>query len=322
MKSLLTSLFCILTASSLLSAAETPDWRNPNVVEVNRYPMTATFETSGNKLTLNGVWDFKWYETVDDRALDFYKTDYDISGWDTMPVPGLWELNGYGDPLYVNIGYAWRPWYENNPPFVPVQRNHAGQYRRTFVLDGAWTGKDVFLYIGSATSNVRVWVNGKEVGYSEDSKLQAVFDITKYVKPGENLVALEVFRWCDGTYLEDQDFFRFTGLARDTYVYSREKKDKPTKSTKTSTPSSKPSVTQKPVVLRSTVQPEEISPEFTIHEAGELAEGMMIQHFRFGEGVVENIDCAGADSKIRVRFIELDETKLLMLRFAKFKILE
>ena len=115
MKSLLTSLFCILTASSLLSAAETPDWRNPNVVEVNRYPMTATFETSGNKLTLNGVWDFKWYETVDDRALDFYKADYDISGWDTMPVPGLWELNGYGDPLYVNIGYAWRPWYENNP---------------------------------------------------------------------------------------------------------------------------------------------------------------------------------------------------------------
>ena len=194
------------------------------MVEVNRYPMTATFETSGNKLTLNGVWDFKWYETVDDRALDFYKVDYDISGWDTMPVPGLWELNGYGDPLYVNIGYAWRPWYENNPPFVPVQRNHAGQYRRTFVLDGAWTGKDVFLYIGSATSNVRVWVNGKEVGYSEDSKLQAVFDITKYVKPGENLVALEVFRWCDGTYLEDQDFFRFTGLARDTYVYSREKK--------------------------------------------------------------------------------------------------
>ena len=224
MKSLLTSLFCILTASSLLSAAETPDWRNPNVVEVNRYPMTATFDASGNKLTLNGVWDFKWYETVDDRSLDFFKPEYDVTGWDTMPVPGLWELNGYGDPLYVNIGYAWRPWYKNDPPFVPVQRNHAGQYRRTFVLDGAWTGKDVFLYIGSATSNVRVWVNGKEVGYSEDSKLEAVFDITKYVKQGENLIALEVFRWCDGTYLEDQDFFRFTGLARDAYLYSREKK--------------------------------------------------------------------------------------------------
>ena len=119
-------------------------------------------------------------------------------------------------------------------------------------------------------------------------------------------------------YSSDWDFNDYSSMP----VYSREKKDKPTKSTKTSTPSSKPSVTQKPVVLRSTVQPEEISPEFTIHEAGELAEGMMIQHFRFGEGVVENIDCAGADSKIRVRFIELDETKLLMLRFAKFKILE
>ena len=223
MKSLLTSLFCLLTATSLLSAAD-PDWINPYVVEVNRYPMTATFDTGGNRLTLNGVWDFKWYETVEDRALDFYKADYDITGWDTMPVPGLWELNGYGDPLYLNIGYAWRPWYKNAPPYVPVERNHAGQYRRTFVLDEAWTGKDVFLYIGSATSNVRAWVNGKEVGYSEDSKLAAVFDITKYVKQGENLVALEVFRWCDGTYLEDQDFFRFTGLARDTYVYSREKK--------------------------------------------------------------------------------------------------
>ena len=224
MRSLFFSLFCLVTASFAASAADMPAWKDPGIIEVNRYPMTATFDAAGNKLTLNGVWDFKWYETVEDRALDFYRTDYDITGWDTMPVPGMWELNGYGDPLYVNIGYAWRPWYKNNPPFVPVERNHAGQYRRTFVLDEAWTGKDVFLYIGSATSNVRVWVNGKEVGYSEDSKLQAVFDITKYVKQGENLVALEVFRWCDGTYLEDQDFFRFTGLARDTYVYSREKK--------------------------------------------------------------------------------------------------
>ncbi len=220
--------FCLLTGIAALalslSASPLPFWQDPAVVEINRYPMTATFCTDGNRLSLNGVWDFKWYETVEERAADFFKEGYDIAGWDTMPVPGLWELNGYGDPLYVNIGYPWRTWYKNNPPVVPVQRNYAGQYRRTFSLDDSWNGKDIFLHIGSATSNVHVWVNGKEVGYSEDSKLEARFDITGYVRPGENLIALEIFRWCDGTYLEDQDFFRFTGLARDTYIYSREKK--------------------------------------------------------------------------------------------------
>lgn len=224
MKSLFLSIFCLLTMSMAASPAQMPDWQNPNVVERNRCPMTATFYTDGNRLSLSGIWDFKWYETPELRSLDFFTLEYDASQWDTMPVPGMWELNGYGDPLYVNIGYPWRPWYKHNPPFVPEQRNHVGQYRRTFVIDDSWNGKDIFLNIGSATSNVRVWVNGKEVGYSEDSKLAAVFDITKYIRPGENLIALEVFRWCDGTYLEDQDFFRFTGLARDTYLYSREKK--------------------------------------------------------------------------------------------------
>ena len=214
----------VLFSQSSLMAADLPHWQDPGVVEVNRYPMTATFDTGGNRLTLNGVWDFKWYETLESRDMDFFKTDYDAAGWDTMPVPGMWELNGYDVPLYLNIGYPWRTWYKNNPPFVPVERNHAGQYRRTFSLDDSWNGKDIFLHIGSATSNVRVWVNGKHVGYSEDSKLEARFDITEYVRQGENLIALEIFRWCDGTYLEDQDFFRFTGLARDTYISSREKK--------------------------------------------------------------------------------------------------
>ena len=216
--------FSMAALSMTMFASSLPVWQDPAVNQVNRYPMTATFDAGGCNLNLNGVWDFKWYETVKDRDLNFYKTDFDITGWDTMPVPGMWELNGYGDPLYLNIGYAWRRWHDNTPPFVPEPRNHVGQYRRSFTLDQAWLGKDVFLHIGSATSNVRVWVNGKEVGYSEDSKLEARFDITKYVKQGENLIALEIFRWCDGTYLEDQDFFRFTGLARDTYVFSREKK--------------------------------------------------------------------------------------------------
>ena len=224
MKKILFAFLALTVLSMTATASELPYWQNPEIVEINRYPMTATFDAAGNRLTLNGVWDFKWYETVDDRATDFYRTDYVLSGWDRMPVPGMWELNGYGDPLYLNVGYAWRTWYRNNPPIVPSQRNHVGQYRRTFTLDDSWKGKDIFLHIGSATSNVMVWINGKEVGYSEDSKLEARFDITKYVKSGENLIALEVFRWCDGTYLEDQDFFRFTGLARDTYVFSREKK--------------------------------------------------------------------------------------------------
>jgi beta-galactosidase len=224
MKRILLALLGVVSFSAVMAAKDLPCWQDPNLLHVNRYPMTASFETGGNKLSLSGVWDFKWYEVMDMRSTDFYKVEYDASSWDTMPVPGLWELNGYGDPLYVNIDYAWRPWYKNNPPYVPIERNHVGQYRRTFNLDQSWDGKDIFLHIGSATSNVKVWVNGKEVGYSEDSKLEARFDITKYVKTGENLVALEIFRWCDGTYLEDQDFFRFTGLARDTYVFAREKK--------------------------------------------------------------------------------------------------
>ena len=224
----MTAVLCVfaLGAAAVASAAakkNLPDWQDPFVLQENRMPMTAHFETDGLKQTLNGMWDFCWYETIDSRSADFFKADYDASGWDQMPVPGLWEMNGYGDPVYKNVGYAWDGHYQSNPPFPAAWHNYAGQYRRTFVLDEQWTGKDIFLHIGSATSNVRVWVNGKEVGYSEDSKLEARFNITKYVRTGENLIALEIFRWCDGTYLEDQDFWRFTGIARDVYVYSREK---------------------------------------------------------------------------------------------------
>ena len=212
-----------LGASANAAKNDLPDWQNPQVVQRNRIPMSSYFETDGLKLSLNGTWDFCWYETIDSRSKDFYTENFDASSWDTMPVPGLWELNGYGDPVYKNVGWAWSGHYQNNPPFPSDWHNYAGQYRRMFTLDEQWKGKDIFLHIGSATSNVRVWVNGKEVGYSEDSKLEARFDITKYVRTGDNLIALEIFRWCDGTYLEDQDFWRLTGLSRDTYVYSREK---------------------------------------------------------------------------------------------------
>ena len=229
MKRLLTVFIGLGAMLSSLSTAEAkknvlPDWQDPQIVQENRLPMTASFQSGGLKLSLNGMWKFAWYETIDSRSMDFYKTDYADADWDYMPVPGMWELNGYGDPVYKNVGYAWNGHYDTNPPYPAMEHNYAGQYRKTFVLGEEWTGEDVFLHIGSATSNVRVWVNGKEVGYSEDSKLEARFDITKYVHTGENLIALEIFRWCDGTYLEDQDFWRMTGLARDTYVFSRDKK--------------------------------------------------------------------------------------------------
>ena len=212
-----------MTAFSQKKTAMEP-WQDPNVFEENRMPMRATFVTDQQKtLSLNGVWKFNWNETIEGRTKGFEAPGFDDSSWKQMPVPGLWELNGYGDPLYVNIGYPWKGHYENNPPYPATEHNYVGQYRKVFNVDKGWMGKRICLFIGSATSNVRVWVNGKMVGYSEDSKLEARFDITRYVKAGENLIALEIFRWCDGTYLEDQDFWRFSGIARDVYVYTREK---------------------------------------------------------------------------------------------------
>lgn len=218
-------LFVALAAVFDLSAAKKTrlePWQDPNVYEENRLPMRATFVTGQQRtLSLNGIWKFHWCDSPDTRTKGFEADGFDDSSWDTMPVPGLLELNGYGEPLYVNIGYAWRGHYKNNPPYPPTENNYVGQYRRTFVIPESWTPGPVFLCIGSATSNVRVWVNGQPAGYSEDSKLEARFDISKAVHAGVNTIALEIFRWCDGTYLEDQDFWRFTGIARGVYIYSR-----------------------------------------------------------------------------------------------------
>lgn len=210
-----------LFLSLLLLLAAVPDHLNPEIVQRGRLPMGATLETDCPEISLDGVWRFNWYENLEDRDRNFHKTTFDDGRWGHMPVPGMWELNGYGDPVYLNHGYAWRGHYENNPPIPPTEHNHAGQYRRYFDIPDSLSGRDFILHIGSATSCVRVWVNGGEVGYSEDSKLEAEFDITRFVHPGENLIALELFRWCDGTYLEDQDFFRLCGLARRTYISAR-----------------------------------------------------------------------------------------------------
>ena len=228
----------LIICTSGLFAQSYREWKDPEVNVVNRAPMHAHYfayenaveaaaaipEKSVNYLSVNGMWRFNWVRNSDMRPVDFYKTEYNDSGWDQMPVPGLWELNGYGDPVYVNTGYAWRDQFENDPPFVPVENNHVGTYRREIQIPAEWAGRDIIIHFGSVTSNIYLYVNGEFVGYSEDSKLEAEFDLTKYLTPGKkNLIAFQVFRWCDGTYLEDQDFFRFSGVARESYLYARRK---------------------------------------------------------------------------------------------------
>ena len=224
MRNLCLSLAFLAAFLPLAAQTKMEPWQDPNVFEENRMPMRATFVTDQQQtLSLNGLWKFHFNPTIEGRLRGFEAVGFDDTAWDEIPVPGLWDLNGYCDPMYLNVGYPWRGHYENNPPYPATEHNYVGQYRRTFTIDKSWIGKQICLNIGSATSNVRVWVNGKMVGYSEDSKLEARFDLTKYVHAGENTIALEIFRWCDGTYLEDQDFWRFVGIARGVEVYTREK---------------------------------------------------------------------------------------------------
>ncbi len=206
-----------------VSAQNFTEWHDQNVNQLNRLPMHSSFTPKEQKkVSLNGEWKFNWVKDADQRPTDFYRQNFNDKGWGTMPVPGNWELNGYGDPLYLNIGYAWRNDFENNPPEVPVANNHVGSYRKKIFIPADWKGEEIIARFGSVTSNLYLWVNGQFVGYSEDSKLEPEFDITKFVKPGEeNLFAIQVFRWSDGSYLEDQDFWRLSGIARDNFLYTR-----------------------------------------------------------------------------------------------------
>ena len=233
-------LTCLLGFMALSMEAQSfQEWKDPRINEVNRAPMHANYfayesadaakkgvkENSANFMSLNGSWKFSWVKDADARPTDFWKTGFDDKGWNDLPVPGLWELHGYGDPIYVNIGYAWRNQFKNNPPYVPTENNHVGSYRKEIMVPASWKGKDIIAHFGSVTSNMYLWVNGKYVGYSEDSKLEAEFNLTPYLKAGQkNLIAFQIFRWCDGTYLEDQDFFRYSGVGRDCYLYARDKK--------------------------------------------------------------------------------------------------
>ena len=228
----------LFAAAANLSAQTFTEWHDAAVNEINRQQMHATFfayesadaarrgdpYASERFLDLDGTWKFSWVRNAEERPSDFFRPGFNDGAWGEMPVPGLWELNGYGDPQYLNIGYPWREQFENNPPEVPTTENHVGSYRREIEIPASWSDKQVIARFGSVTSNIYLWVNGRFVGYSEDSKLETEFDITKYVRPGKNLIAFQVFRWCDGTYLEDQDFFRYSGVGRDCYLYARGKK--------------------------------------------------------------------------------------------------
>lgn len=215
------------------------EWHDQQVNEVNRFPMHTSFfayengqkalagdiTRSANYLSLEGPWKFLWVANADQRPTDFYKTDLSDANWKTMQVPGMWELNGFGDPEYVNIGFAWRYQFDwKHPLNVPTKDNHVGSYRREIDLPADWNGKQVIAHFGSVTSNIYLYVNGQYVGYSEDAKVAAEFDITKYVHPGKNLIAFQTFRWCDGSLDEDQDFWRLSGVARQCYLFARDSK--------------------------------------------------------------------------------------------------
>ena len=231
-------LFAITFLSAVSSYADEkkPVWMDPTVNQQNREVRRADFfafesldKAKGDKsaseryLSMEGLWKFCFVNSHQDAPKDFYSLKYDDSKWDDFQVPGLFEVNGYGDMIYVNNGYAWRTTFKTNPPYIGETNNYTGSYRRTFNLPSDWKGQEVFFHVGSATSNLSLWVNGKYVGYSEDSKVAAEFNITRYLKPGKNLIAMQIMRWCDGSYLEDQDFWRFTGIAREVYLYARPK---------------------------------------------------------------------------------------------------
>ena len=224
-------------ASSAIYAQKTPVWKDPAVNQVNREARRAAFfafedadkakvndkTKSGRYLSMEGKWKFCFVKDHNLAPKDFFAVKYDDSKWVDFPVPGLFEIEGYGDKIYKNVGYSWGTTFDTNPPFIGETNNYTGSYRRTFDLPSDWSGQEVYFHVGSATSNLAVWVNGKYVGYSEDSKVAAEFNITKYLKKGQNLIAMQVMRWCDGSYLEDQDFWRFTGIAREVYLYARPK---------------------------------------------------------------------------------------------------
>jgi len=231
-KNKFTVLLAILFVSNLFNMAfgQQNDWENPAVFEINRLPARASFMNYADRqsaildhyslspyyLSLSGKWKFNWVAKPDDRPVDFYRDNYDISSWKEIAVPGNWELLGYGIPIYTNREYP----FKKNPPYIAHNDNPVGSYVKEFELPETWRNRKTFLHFEAGVAAMYIWVNGEKVGYSEGTKNPAEFDITNYVKSGKNKVAIEAYRWSDGSYLEDQDFWRLSGFDRDIYLYS------------------------------------------------------------------------------------------------------
>ena len=219
-----------LLSSTTMAQTLSYDWENPMVFQINKEAPVATFMPYADEASaiednyakspyyqlLSGTWKFHWVPKPDDRPLDFFKESFDISSWKDIQVPSNWELKGYGIPIYTNIVYP----HGLHAPFIPHNDNPVGSYRRTFEVPASWDGQRIYLHFASGTSAMYVWVNGQKVGYSEVTKSPAEFDITKYARKGKNVLAVEVYRWSDGSYLEDQDFWRLSGIDNDVYIYS------------------------------------------------------------------------------------------------------
>ncbi len=225
-------MFQVLVLSvTFVRAQEVNDWENPQVTGINKEAPRASFfafhgkynpsdidmKKAPNFLSLNGTWKFNWVERPADRPKCFYENGYDVSGWDDIVVPGSWELQGYDVPIYTDVEYP----FPNNEPFIPHDYNPVGSYKRSFELPDEWQGQEIHLRFDGVRSAFYVWVNGQKVGYSQDSKTPAEFDVTSWVKPGNNHLAVEVYRFSDGSYLEDQDYWKISGFERDVYLFAR-----------------------------------------------------------------------------------------------------
>ncbi|MBN2162514.1 MAG: discoidin domain-containing protein [Pontiellaceae bacterium] len=244
----------LLSLCAVCAMAQVPDWENETVIGINKEAPRATgvsYSTIESAIhaydlkkpedalrkwmdspfyhSLNGEWKFNWVRQPSDRPVDFYKPGYDVSGWGTIPVPANWELEGHGTPIYTNVRYP----HPRQPPKILAdvpdyftaakEPNPVGSYRRTFTVPENWDGRQTFIHFDGVSSAFYIWVNGEKVGYSEGSRTPAEFDLTDYLKPGENVLAVEVYRWCDGSYLEDQDFWRLSGIYRNVYLFSTPK---------------------------------------------------------------------------------------------------
>ena len=209
-----------------------PEWEDPEVFQINREYPTATFysflnaqdalkgtnwKDAPNYLSLNGEWNFFYADSVQARPKDFYKEDFELNGWDTISVPSNWEMQGFGIPIYTNITYV----FPKNPPFIAHELNNNGSYKRTFDLPKNWDDKELYLHFAGVSGAMYVWLNGAFVGYNEGSKTPAEFNITKTARPGKNTVAVQVLRWSDASYMEDQDFWRLSGIERDVYIRAK-----------------------------------------------------------------------------------------------------